>query len=126
MVLINSSSGHGPSGSLRQRRIEAVTALLDRRHVESRGVCDRLDVSVRTQIRVRLGNGGELTGSQGGDRLRKHEVRVEIGIVGAAAVTRPPACIERELHEVGEPWLAACSRSLASRQRSKLIEIDRG
>ena len=57
--------------------------------------------------------------------LGKHEIRIEVGVVVAAAVARPPARIEGELHEVGEPRLSARSGRRAARQSAKLVQIDR-
>jgi hypothetical protein len=61
-----SSLGHGG--------IQAAPALLDGRHVKSRGVRDRLNVTVGSKIRIGPGDGRELPFCETGHRLRENEV----------------------------------------------------
>jgi len=56
--------------------------------------------------------------------LRKLEIRIEVGIVGAAAITGVPAGVEGELHKVGEAHLSAGAGRGAARQRPERLQID--
>jgi hypothetical protein len=113
-------------GPLRHRRVEAGTALFDRRHVESRCVGDCLDVVLRGQVGVASGNCWKLSGEQTGHGLRKYEGAIKIRVVRAAPVSGPPARIDRELHEVREsPNLLGAGR-FAARQSAELVQIGRG
>src|SRR5438093_13662656 len=68
------------------------------------------------------GDPRELSLAQSRHRLR--EGVAEIGVLGAAAVARPPTGVDRELHQAGQPAdLLSAGRSTA-RQRAKPIEID--
>src|ERR1700686_3992644 len=80
---------------LGQRWIEAVTALFDSRHVESSRIGNRLDVGVRSQIGVRSRDCRKLSLIQAGDRLRESKPRIEVRVVSSAAVSSPPARIQR-------------------------------
>src|SRR6059036_2164925 len=71
------SQDFGTGCSLCHRRIAAVPALLDRRHVECRRVGNRLDVGIRTEVGIGSWNGGELAFAQTRDGLGE----LEVGIV---------------------------------------------
>src|SRR5438477_5610639 len=79
---------------LRHRRIEAVSTLLDRGHVESRSVCDCLNMLVRMKIGISSGNCGKLAPMQIRNRLRELETRIKIRIVIPSAVASVPTGIE--------------------------------
>jgi hypothetical protein len=72
----------------RPRRIKAGSALLDGGEVECRRVGDRLQVVCRLEVGIRPRNGWKLSLSEAGNGLGKRIA--EIGILGAAAVARPP------------------------------------
>src|SRR5258708_7966138 len=80
---------------LRQRWVQAAATLLDEPKMKPCGIGDRLDVIIRTQIGIVSGNRGMLPYVQTRDCLRKREIWIEIGVVVAAAVTRPPTGIDR-------------------------------
>ena len=92
--------------------------------MKPRCVRDGLDVVLRSQIVVRPRNCRMLSYTETRDCLRKRKPDIEIGIVVAAPVSRPPAGIHAELHEIGEPSDLARTRGFAARQGPKLIEID--
>src|SRR6185437_16202357 len=110
---------------LSQRRINASAALLDKREVKSRGICDCLDVVARGKIVVGSRNRWKLPLAQTWNRLWKRERRIEVGIVGAAPAPGPPTGVHRELHEVCESSDLLRARRSATRQSTKLIEIHR-
>lgn len=112
------------AGSLRHRRIEAVAALFDGWHMEAGSVGDRLDVKVGGQIVIGSRNRGELAFVQIRDRLWKHEIGIEIGVITAAAVASPPTRVQGELHEICEAQPSAGSGGSAARQGAKLLQID--
>jgi len=62
--------------------------------MESCGVGYRLQKLGMVHIIVGPGDGGVFSSEQTWDRLRKREIWIEIRILVAAAVTRPPAGIE--------------------------------
>ena len=97
--------------------------MLDDREMECGGVGDRLDVARRREVMVRSRNSRKLALEQTGNGRRKGIA--EIGILPAAAVTRPPGGVDGKLHEIGEPGFSAGPGSLATGQRSKLVEIGR-
>src|SRR6516165_12405638 len=76
--------------SLSQLGVEAAAPYLDEPKVECRRVGDRLDVEQRAEVVIVPGNGRKLPLTQGWDRFDKREPRIEIGVVGAAAVPTPP------------------------------------
>src|SRR6185503_19094783 len=78
-----------------QRWIETVAALFDRRHMESCRVGDRLNVGVRSQISVRPRDCCKLPLIQAGDCLGERKSRIEVRVVSSAAISSPPARIER-------------------------------
>ena len=108
--------------SLRQRGIEARSALLDCRKVEAGRVGDRLDVVVRCQVVVASRNCRVLTYSQGWHGLRKGIS--EIGVSRAAAVPCPPARVHGELHNVCEPPNLLRPCRFAAWQSTKLFQVD--
>jgi hypothetical protein len=55
--------------------------------------------------------------------LRKRVTQV--GILGIAAVPRPPAGVDGELHQVGQPAHLSRAAGLAAGQRAELVQIDR-
>src|SRR5437870_13191384 len=83
--------------SLGQRWVEAGAALLDIPKVEARRVGDRLDVVSGGEIAIVSGNRRKLPFTQTRDGLR--ERATQIGVLRAAAVSRPITGIHGELHE---------------------------
>src|ERR1700730_4001648 len=79
-------------------------------------LADGLDVVGRVQVGVGSGDCRELSLTQIRDRLRKLEIRVEVGVMGTAAVPSPPASVESELHDVCKPWLFTGSSRRTARQ----------
>ena len=57
-------------------------------------------------------------------RDRLIEGVTEIGVLGAAAIPRPPTRVYRELHEIGKPPYLLRSCRFAARQGTKLVKID--
>lgn len=102
-------------GALRHGGIKAGATLLDRRKVETRRVRDGLKKIGVTGVRVRPGNCRMLAFEQIGDGLREDETGLQVRVVIAAAVTSPPARVNRELHEVGKAQLPAGSGRGAAR-----------
>src|ERR1700722_5720836 len=81
--------------TLRHRRVKTVAALLNRWEMEPRGVRNGLQkVRIRCVV-IRSRNCCMLANRQAWYCLRKREIRIEIRIVVAAAVTCPPARIQR-------------------------------
>jgi hypothetical protein len=89
---------------LRQGRVEAAAALLDKAEMECRRVGDGLDVIIRSKVGIGPGDCRKLPGEQGWDCLREHERWVKIRVIGAAAIPRPPTGVDFEPHEIGEPF----------------------
>jgi len=48
----------------------------------------------------------------------------EIGVLGAATVTRPPGGVDAELHQVREPAKLICARRRTAWKSTKLVQID--
>src|SRR5215475_2025392 len=106
--------------------IQAGAALLDRREVESSGVGDELQVGCRCQVLVSSWYRGVLPGRDRWYRLREGVVERWIWVLGAAPVPGPPAGVERELHEIGQPLLGLIGTcGLAARQRAETLEAYR-
>ena len=49
----------------------------------------------------------------------------EIGVLGAATVTRPPGSIDAELRQVCQPAKLICARRLTAWESTELVQIDR-
>src|ERR1700732_1897104 len=102
---------------LGQGRVEAAAAYLDEGEMECRRVGDRLDVIKRSEVGIGSGNCRMLPSVQARDRLRKIRLGVsKIGVKVAAAIPRPPTCVDFELREIGEPfpnffWVDPCRRT---------------
>jgi hypothetical protein len=104
--------------SLSQGRVEAAAAYLDKGEMECR----------------RIGNGLGLGGARSASvrgmagcwccPLRKHERRVKIRVMVAAAIPCPPNCVDGELHEIGEPSDLVGPCRLTAWQSAKLIQIN--
>jgi hypothetical protein len=92
--------------------------------MESRRVCDCLDVLWRLQIGISSGDCRELPIMQVRDCLGKNEIGIKVRIIIAAAVPSPPTGIESELHEVGKPKFSAGTGGGAARQGAELIQIN--
>ena len=90
-------------GPLCHGGIEAVAALFYCGEVESGSVRDRLKEIWICCVSIGPGNCRMLPHVQGWDGLRKGETRIKIRVVGAAAISRPPTRIQRQLREVCEP-----------------------
>ena len=113
--------------ALRQGRIEARPALLDRAEVKSRHVGNRLCAigntarfsAVRDQVVVRPRNSGAIINVHG---LR--ERISEIGILRAAAVTRPLTRVHIQVHQVCQSANLFRAIRLARRQRGKPSKVD--
>src|SRR5205814_8215383 len=56
--------------------------------------------------------------------LGKLEIRVQVRIMAAAPITRVPAGINRELHEVGKAQLSARSGSSAAGQSTEAFQVN--
>src|SRR5713101_6643261 len=87
---------------LSQHGVEARATLLDKRKVKSRRVGDGLEMVSWAKVGIGSGNCRKLTLTQTGYCLRKREIGIEIGVVCAAAITRPPTGVNRKLHQVCE------------------------
>ena len=48
----------------------------------------------------------------------------EIGVLGAATVTRPPGGVDAELHQVREPAKLICARRRTAWKSTELVQID--
>ena len=60
-----------------------------------------------------------------GPDLHVFERVAEVGVFGVAAVARPPARIDGQLHQVGEPPDLLRAGGFAARQRGEFFEVDR-
>src|SRR5258708_23709233 len=76
---------------LSQRWVEAGSTLLNEGKVKPRRIVNRLDMRMWGQVRIRPWNRRELPRSKSRNRLRKCKARVQIGIILATAIPRPPA-----------------------------------
>src|SRR5260370_29050355 len=94
-----------------RRGVEGGVTLLKKREMEPRRVGNRLEVirdgwgSPRykpLQVPIVSGNGRKLPRTQPRDGLSERGV-IDIGVLRAAAVARPPTGVHGELHQVGEP-----------------------
>ena len=89
-----------------------------------RRVDDSLQVILRLKVGIRSRNRGKLALRQPRLCLGKHEIRVEIWVVIAAAISRVPTRIQRQLHQVREARFAARSRGTAAWQSTKALQVD--
>jgi hypothetical protein len=69
--------------------------------MEPRSIGNRLDVSVRRKVGIGPGDCRKLSTMQTRDRLWEHKIGIEIGVIRAATVSRPPARVQGKLHKVG-------------------------
>jgi hypothetical protein len=98
----NLRTGH----ALRQRRIKAGAALLDKCEVKSGGEGDGFQMVGAAEISVGIEETAHRVGIRPGnrraivdvDRLREHKVGIEIGVLVINAVARPKAGVHREVH----------------------------
>ena len=110
---------------LRQGRVEAAAALLDKAEMECRRVGDGLDVVRRSEVGIGPGYCRKLPGEQGWDCLREHERWVKIRVIGAAAIPRPPTGVDFEPHEIGEPFFCFVGAGrLTAFQSAKVIKVN--
>jgi hypothetical protein len=87
-----------------QCRAEAAATYLDKGEMECRRVGDRLDVLpslVNCYVAIVSGDCRKLPLTQVQDRLLERRA-VNVRVLSAAAIPRPPAGIDGELHEVSE------------------------
>ena len=63
-----------------------------------------------------------LAHGQSGNRLRKREIRIEVGVMGAASITSPPTGVEREFHQVGKSLFSAGARRGTAGKSPKLLQ----
>jgi len=91
----------GMRDSLGQLWVKASPALLNGAEVKTRCVGDRLDMILRRQVVIVSWNCRMLPFVQTRDRLIERVA--EIGVLGAAAISRPPTRVYRELHKIGKP-----------------------
>ena len=77
----------------------------------------------RPQVVVAAWDGGELPRGEAGDGLR--EGVAEVGVLRVAAVARPVARVDGELHQVGEPSDPCCAGRLAAGEGAERVEVDR-
>src|SRR5438067_3599265 len=77
---------------------------------------------MRLQIGVRPRDRRKPALHQTGDRGPK--AVAEIGVAAAAAVARPPSCVDSQLHQVRESLDAPCAMRLAASERSETVEVD--
>ena len=75
------------------------------------------------QVVVAAGDRGELPGCEARDRLR--EGVAEVGVLRVAAVARPVARVDGELHQVGEPSDLRCAGRLAAGEGAERVQVDR-
>ena len=113
----------GMGDPLGERGVEAGTALLDPGEVKAGRVGDRLQVVGSGEVGVGAGNRRMLADGQVWDGLRQGVA--EVGVLRVAAVARPEAGVDRELHQVGEPPDLLRAGRLTARQSAELIQIDR-
>jgi hypothetical protein len=90
--------------------------------VEAGRVGDRLQVVGRAEVVVAAGNRRMLTDGEARDGLR--EGVAEVGVLRVAAIARPEAGVDGELHQVGEPSDLLGAGRLAAGQRAELVQID--
>ena len=108
---------------LRQFGVEARSALLNPGKVKTSGVGDRLNKVHIVRVSVRSRNRRMLSNGECGNGVRKRVA--EVRVLGEAAVTSPPAGIDRELHQVRQTPDLVGSGCLAAGQSAKAIKIDR-
>src|SRR5215469_16748100 len=80
----------------------------------------------RMQVGIGSRDSGMWSREQIRDGLRKHEIGIEIGVMGVAAVPSPPTRIEGELSEVGQPLSdqrCVDAGGSAAFEHTKLVEI---
>ena len=90
-----------------QGRVDAGAALLNEAEMERRRVGDGPDVLVRLCIGVGFGDCQKLPLGQVRNRRLKNG-RVNIGVLGAAAIAGPPAGVDGKLQEICEPLTDFC------------------
>src|SRR6476660_7452759 len=112
-------------GALGHGRIETVAALFDGRKMEACGVGYALQEIGIAGVGIGSGDCGVMAFVEVGDGLRKDEARIEVRIVGAAAVPRPPTGVQGKLHEVGQAKLSTRAGGLAAGQGAEWLEIYR-
>src|SRR5215472_8712247 len=94
--------------------------------MESSGIGDELQVGCRCQVLVGSWYRGVLPGRDRRYRLREGVVERWIWVLGAAPVPGPPAGVDRELHEIGQPHLGLIGTcGLAARQGAETLKADR-
>ena len=77
----------------------------------------------RAKVVIAAGDRGELPGREARHRLR--EGVAEVGVLRVAAVARPVARVDGELHQVGEPSDLRCASRLAAGEGAERVEVDR-
>ena len=107
---------------MRQFGVETGSALLDPGEVKTRGVGYGLNKVGIGRVSIGSGDRGVLSHGQCGNGLRSRIA--EVGVLGAAAIARPPTGVDGELHQVGETSELIGSSGLAAGQGAEAIEVD--
>src|SRR5581483_12110367 len=84
-----------------------------------------LNVVIRSQVRIRSGDCRESAPMQVWHSLGEVEIWVEIGVMCTAAIARPPTGVERQFHQVREPWLSTGASRPTTFQSAETIKINR-
>ena len=101
---------------------QTAAALFHSRDLEGRGVGNCLNVLEGEQVGICPRNGRELSVVQIRNRLLESGW-IDVGIIRAAAIARPPTGVHRELHQVGQPQLSAGSRRGAAWQCAERFQV---
>jgi hypothetical protein len=102
--------------------VEAGTALLDPGEVEASRVGDRLQVVGWGEVGVCARDRRMLAAGEAGDGVWENVA--EVGVLRVAAVARPEAGVDRQLHQVGQPSDLLGAGRRAARQGAELVEVD--
>ena len=67
--------------------------------MEPSGIGYRLNMRVGRKVVIYLGDGRELAFAEVRDGLTEFEIRIEVRIMSTTPVSRPPAGVQRQLHQ---------------------------
>src|SRR5215472_11564303 len=105
--------------------IQTGAALFDGREVESGGVCNGLKEVGIAGVRVSPGNCRVPPFAQVWNGLREDKTGLQVGVVVANTVSRPPTGVHGELREVSQPQLpAGCTSRGTAWQGTKSLQTD--